>query len=121
MKKDDIIVNYYNKQNERLEALRELVKLNPIDYLRVSNACKQAEKLRELSVKYYPTESIDIDYSVANDLEYTLRLNTFIKKYQKLFYEYQKLENDGYGLEDFALDFIDRYIEDNSKNKRKVK
>ena len=121
MEKDNIIFNYYEKQKERLKALRELVKLNPIDYLRVSNAIKQEDKVREINEKYNESDKIDMEFSVANDLEYTLRLNAFMKKYYEIFYAYQKSENDQYGLEDFALDFVDKYIQDNYNNKRKVK
>ena len=121
MEKENIMTNFYKLQNERLEALRKLVKLNPVDYIRVSNARKQAERVRELTTEYYPYDSIDVDYSVANDLEYTLRLNTFIKKYQKSFYEYQKLENENYCIEDFAIDLIDKYLQNMYNDNRKVK
>ena len=121
MEKENIMTNFYKLQNERLEALRKLVKLNPVDYIRVSNARKQAERVRELTIEYYPYDSIDADYSVANDLEYTLRLNTFIKKYQKSFYEYQKLENENYCIEDFAIDLIDKYLQNMYNDNRKVK
>lgn len=123
MKNEDIIINYYNVQNKRLNILRKLVKLNPIDYLRVSNAIGKAEELRRVSSKFYPNESIDTDYSIANDLEYTLRLNTFIRKYQTFFVNYQKLENECHSIENIAENFIDRYIEEETleTNKRKVK
>ena len=125
-KEKEIIINdYYNIQNERLDALRHLVKLGPIDSLKVKNAINQANKLREVSVKCYPNESIDADYTVANDLEYTLRFNAFMRMCNGAFKKYQKIENDGYGLEDFAISFIDRFIEEKEdkekENKRKVK
>lgn len=121
MEKDNTVISYYKKKKERLEALRVLVKLSPIDYLRVLNAKNQAEHIRNLTAKFYPNDSIDTDYTIANDLEYALRLNTFMRKSQKSFYDYQKIENECFGLEDYTIDYIDTFVEENKKEKRKVK
>jgi len=118
MKNEKDIANHYNKQKERLEVLRKLVKLNPVEYLIISDEICKAKKYREKITKYYPHESIDSDYTNANNLEYTLRLNAFIRKYQAFFAEYQKLENYKSGVENLALNFIDRYVQDNEDNEK---
>ena len=64
-------------QGDLLEALRELVKLNPVDYIRVKRARMQAESFRDLYIRENPSDIIGVDYSIADDLEYQLRLAAY--------------------------------------------
>ena len=115
------IDEYYQNQKERLYYLRELVVLNPIDKLRVLHARSLSEKYRNFYNMYNPNDIIETDYSVADDLEYTLRYKTFVKKLEKDFISYLNLEKDGYGLEEHAESVLNNYIESRKEIKSGIK
>ena len=115
------IDDYYAKQKERLKYLRELVILNPIDKMRVLHARSYSEKYRAFYNKINPNDVIETDYSVADDLEYTLRYKSFVKKLEKDFVGYLNLEKDGYGLEEYAENTLNNYIESRKEYKSGIR
>jgi len=105
------------KVSKELRILREVVKLNPIDSLRVLRARKQAEYLRELYVKQNPTDIIEVDYSLADDLEYSLRFSALERSMENDFKKYIALENDGLGLCEYVQSYLDQKINENKFNR----
>lgn len=103
---DENVKELYEEQTNRLESLREITRLNPIDFFRVQQARRQAEKFRELYIKENPSDIIGVDYSVADDLEYSLRFRQLERNVEKSWKSYLGLENDGYGLAQYAEDFL---------------
>ena len=97
-------------QGERLEALRELVKLNPVDYIRVKKARMQAEAFRDLYIRENPSDIIGVDYSIADDLEYQLRLAAYERICEPGWRAYLNMEHDGYGLREYAVDGLKQYL-----------
>lgn len=102
----------YNINNEELDFLRKNTRLNPIAATKVLIARKQAEKYRDVYIRYNPTDIIEVDYSVADELEYELRKSVWMKLCEKAWKEYSKMENDDYGLIDFAETNMKRLIEE---------
>ena len=102
--------------NEELEALRELTKLNPIAYAKVMKARKEAELYRDLYVKYHPNAPIEVDYSTADELEFSLRMNALERIAEKGWKKYIEVEKDGYGLNQYTNDLITQHI--NSKQSK---
>ena len=102
-------------QEEKLRALREFIKLNPVDFMRVRRARKQAEAFRELYIRENPGDIIGVDYSIADDLEYQLRLAGLERDMEKSWRAYLSMEHDGYGLRDFAEDFLKQYINEHKE------
>jgi len=100
-----------------LDALRHMVRLNPIAYAKEQKARKQAEKLRDLYIKYEPNDIIGVDYSIANNLEYVLRKQALERLVEKTWRNYVAIENDDYGLSQYADDCIKHFIE-NQKQKK---
>lgn len=103
--------------NEELEALRELTKLNPIAYAKVLKARKEAEILRDLYMKSEPNDVIGVDYSTADELEYSLRMRALERASEKSWRKYIEVEHDGYGLNQYANDVLTNHI----KSKRQSK
>jgi hypothetical protein len=101
-------------QRDKLMALRNMVKLNPIDFLKVKRACVQAEKFRDLYIKENPSDIIGVDYSIAEDLEYQLRLSTLERSMEREWRSYLDVEHDGLGLREYALGYLDQYMKEQS-------
>ena len=104
--------------NEELEVLREITKLNPISYMKVLKARKEAEIFRNLYVKYEPNDKIGVDYSTADALEHSLRKQALAHDLEKSWREYIRVENDGYGLMDCVDDTLRHYL---NEKKEKTK
>jgi len=83
----------YEFKYKRLEALREITKLSPINEIRVSLAKEESEEK-------------------ANELEYVLREKKLLKNYEKTWQMYLELEHDGLGLKEFAYSALDDYIKE---------
>lgn len=119
------MVNNYEEieytQADKLNALRQFVKLNPLDFMRVRRARKQAEAFRELYIRENPSDIIGVDYSVADDLEYQLRLAGLERDMEKSWRAYLSMENDGYGLRDFAEDFLKQYINEHKETEEVIR
>ena len=110
MNNESIDMNkYYDEQKDKLETLREIEKLNPINFLRVAKARMEAEKLRELYIKENPSDIIETDFSVAEDLEYELLFNQLRRRVTKDWKDYIKLEQDGFGLDEYIEEVINSY------------
>ena len=114
MKNESTDINsFYDERRERLESLRQLEKLNPINYIRVAKAKMDAEKLKELYIKQNPGDIIETDFSVAEDLEYELLFSQLRKSVMKEWKEYIDLEKDGFGLDEYTEEVIKSF---NSRN-----
>ena len=103
---------------ERLEALRDMTTLNPIASIKVLKARKDAEKMSDLYNKYEPNDHIGTDYSTANNLEYSLRMEALERKLENSWQAYLAIEKDGFGLIDFAEETLNQHI---NKNRGKTK
>lgn len=104
---------------EELTTLRDMTKLNPIEYFKVYRARKQAEQLRDVYIKYEPNDVIGTDYSVANDLEYGFRMDALCRSVEEDWKKYISIENDGYGLFEYANDVLQQRIKEvRSKRQR---
>ena len=117
---DDNFQEVEFSQDDMLMALREFVKLNPLDYVRVKRARKQAEAFRELYIRENPSDIIGVDYSVADDLEYQLRLAALERSLEKEWRAYLAVEHDGYGLRDYTMDALEQYLQSKSKSGRRM-
>ena len=102
---------------ERLEALREITKLNPVAYAKVVKARHDADKFRDLYMKYEPNDQIGVDYTIANELEYELRFRALENGVEKQWKQYLGVEDDGYGLEDWAEDVLSEHMKNNEQNR----
>ena len=102
----------YTVNKEELEFLRNNTTLNPIDSAKVIIARRRADKIRDDYIKFNPTNIIEVDYSIADELEYQLRKNAWMKSCEKSWKEYIRIENDGYGLIEFAEDQLKRKIKE---------
>ena len=89
-----------------MRVLREITRLNPLAYAKVLRARKTAEELRNLYIKSEPNDIIGVDYSTANDLEYSERMRALERSLEKSWREYLSVENDGYGLSEFAAQVL---------------
>ncbi len=98
------------RQRTELDALRDMVKLNPFDYFRVQRARRQAEKFRDLYIKENPSDIIGVDYTIADDLEHSLRFRALERRVEKSWRDYLKVERDGYGLNDYARDVLNEFM-----------
>ena len=83
-----------DKQEKKLEILRELVNINPIDFIKVQRARK-------------------IDCSISNDLEFALRMKTLENIMFKDWKKYIKFENDGVSLTEYADDLLEQKLHEN--------
>lgn len=106
-------------QIDQLLALREITKLNPIAYAKVLKARNDAEQLRNLYIQYEPNDIIGVDYSTANELEYSLRMQALERSVEKDWIKYIEKENDGFGLADYAYDVLQLYIRNKNQKANK--
>ena len=83
-----------DKQEKKLEILRKLVNLNPIDFIKVQRARK-------------------IDYSISDNLEFALRMRTLENIMFKDWKKYIKFENDGVSLTEYADDLLEQKLHEN--------
>lgn len=116
-------VNSYNEPIgdeliEQLDALREITKLGPIAYVKVLKARKDAEVLRDFYIKSEPNDIIEVDYSSANDLEYSLRKRALERKVERDWLDYLATENDGYGLSEYADDVLKEHMKSKKQQVR---
>ncbi len=103
---------------EQLEILREETKLNPIDYLKVLKERKAAEQSRDVYIKYEPNDIIGTDYSKANALEYNLRMRALENMLEPSWRDYLRVENDGYGLSDYARSYLNQQLAAKNQEQR---
>lgn len=103
---------------EELECLRELTKLGFIDKMKVFRARKEAEEFRELDIKYGPDDSVDVDYSLADNMEINLRKRALQNKLEAEWKDYIYAEHDGYSLSQYAESTLNQYME---KKQEKIK
>ncbi len=103
---------------EKLEILRNLTTLNPLDALKVSKARKAAEKFRDVYIRENPSDVIGVDYTEANSIEYSLRFHTLEKNLTKDWQNYLKVEADGIGLREYTEDILNSRLEELHQNKR---
>lgn len=116
---DNNIKEFDEEQFNRLESLRKMTKLNLIDYFRVRRARKQAERLRDCYIKLNPSDIIEVDYSVANDLETSLRFGQLMRDVEKAWKRYSELEHDGCGLSEFAEGFLKQQMNEKGQSGRR--
>ena len=90
---------------KRLEALREITKLSPVDYIRIASARKKENRFGSLHERF---ES-EIDYSSAEELEYFLRFQKFAYMIEPTWHEYTKVEHDCFSLIEFAENALDDF------------
>ena len=90
----------------RLEALRELTHLSPVDYVRIANAKKKDDKLA-FSHENFET---GMEHCSANELEYFIRLNKFSYMIEPSWHEYTKVEHDCFSLLEFAENVLDNFV-----------
>ena len=109
----------YDVKYEVLEGLREITKLNPIAEFKILRARRQADKFIDIYRKLNPGDEMSVDYSVANDLEYELRMEALSRSLEKGWAQYIALENDGLGLEDYVSDYLVNYMNNRNKTMRR--
>jgi len=97
-----------------LNYLRENTNLNPIDLLKIKKEVIIAKKNRDFYNKNEPNDLIEIDYTIAEQLEYQFRLTAFERSVEKLWLEH----GDGLDLSEFAMNIIQQHINEQS-HKRK--
>ena len=109
---DEKDIKYEEKRKfiTNLKALREMTRLDPIAYVKVLRARREAENLRDVYARYEPSDKVAVDYSDANDLEYMLRKRSLERSVQSDWLDYLRVEHDGYGLSEFADDCIRTHI-----------
>ena len=107
------------EQRKRLESLREMTTLNPFDYFRVKNARWQAERFRDIYISENQSDIIETDYSVADDLEYFLRFRQWERDVKSAWLKYLGLENDRYGLSEFAEDSLLKHMNEKGQSGRR--
>ena len=112
---DNNIKEFDEEQFNRLESLRKMTKLNLFDYFRVRRARSQAESLRDCYIKLNPSDIIGVDYSVANDLEASLRFGQLMRDVAREWKRYSDLEHDGCGLAEFAEGFLKQQMNEERK------
>ena len=93
-----------------LEALREITTLGPIAKLKLERARKSAERYTDLYRKLNPSDEIGVDYSEANDFEFQLRKEALERKLEREWSKYLEVENDGIGLEEYAMGYLEEYL-----------
>lgn len=97
-----------------LNYLRENTSLSPIEVLKVKREQITAENNRKFYMKYEPSDLIEADYTVADQLEYNLRLKAFKHSVEKLWLEY----GDGQDFDEFVITMIKENMNNYSpKNK----
>ena len=111
----------YLLQEERLEALRHLTRLTPMEKLKVKKAVKRAQKVSELFGEFNYGDNPEVDYSVANALEFMLRFNALKRMLEKDYMSYIYSEKEGYSLDkcanDVIMGYINKYSETNKRRK----
>ena len=111
---------FYFDKDARLEALRHLTRLTPMEKMKVKNARKRAEKVSELFGDFNYGDNLTVDYSVANSLEYAYRFNALKRILEKDYKKYIYSEKGGSTLDECAKEVIERYINKNNEtNDRK--
>ena len=102
-----------------LDVLRKNTNLDLISEAKILLSKRRAEKQREIYIKQNPNDIIEVDYSDALELEYQLRKNAWVKSCEKAWMNYIKVENDGYGLFEYAEDNLERLIQEEKEKNTK--
>ena len=93
---EDLFTSYIGDDEQlyykKLNYLRKTVTLKPSEYIKVAKARKSAMRLTELYNKHEKRDLIGVDYSVADQLEYELRMKTYERIMYKMWVSYGKNE-----------------------------
>ncbi len=100
-----------NVDYKKLDVLRQSTVLGPIDKAKVLLARRNAEKFREYYIKQNPSDIIEVDYSVADELELNLRFLVLERYLERSWKNYSNMENDGYSLIEYTEDYIKQQVE----------
>ncbi len=108
-------------KEERLKILRKVTKLDFRSFVTVYHECKKAERLRNQQYLSDSTHCYSTDYSIANELEYELRMDILRRKLSEPFIRYISVENDGATLEFFVEKYLEEHAYSEGDSNIKIK
>ena len=96
---------------EQLLVLRHVTKLDVLSALKIARECRKAEEVRYLMESVDPSHSYSVDYTSANELEYSIRMAILRKMLIVPWKKYISVENDGAGLDLFIERYLNEHYE----------